>query len=294
MEIIPTYPRPNEGVWINLTLYTDDLTTADITWYQDGKSVLSGKGEVKYSFRAGPIGQKTDIEVKIKLLSGISFTKTITLNPASVDVVWEADSYVPPFYAGKALHPRQGVLKLVAMPEFVKNGQRIPPQNLVYKWSNNDTVYQDQSGYGKNIVVVNGSLLGKPESIDVLVTDPVNNMVAQGFLDIAPVDPQVVFYQNDPYYGDIFDSAIANPFNLKADQVQVLAAPYYFTNEASGYLQYVWELNGQTMPDLSGSRTAIFKKPEQQSGQSVVSLQVTNTNRILQEADGSLTMQFQK
>lgn len=292
VEIIPTYPRPNEMVLIRLTLYTDDLSTADITWFQDSKSVLSGKGETKYTFRAGPIGQETDIEVKIKLLSGTSFSKTIKLNPASVDLVWEADSYVPPFYEGKALHPRQGLLKIVAMPEFVKDGKRIPPESLTYNWSNNDQVLQDGSGYGKNVLILNGSILGRPESINVLVTDPVNNLVAQKILDIAPVDPQIVFYQNDPYYGYIFDSAITNTFNLKSDEVQILAAPYYFTNEISGYLQYQWQLNGQTLPDLSGSRTAIFKKPEGKTGQSVISLQMTNANRVLQQADNSLTMSF--
>jgi hypothetical protein len=121
VEIIPTYPRPNEMVFVNLALYTDDLNSADISWYQDGKNVLSGKGEVKYSFKAGSVGTETKIEIRIKLLSGASFSKTFTLNPASVDLVWEANSYVPPFYKGKALHPRQGSLKLVAMPEFVKN-----------------------------------------------------------------------------------------------------------------------------------------------------------------------------
>lgn len=292
VEIIPTYPRPNEMVFINLTLYTDDLNSADISWYQDGKAVLSGKGEVRYSFKNGSVGTETNIEIRIKLLSGVSFSKTFTLNPASVDLVWEANSYVPPFYKGKALHSRQGSLKLVAMPEFVKNGKRILPQNLIYQWSNGVDVYQSQSGYGKSVVTLNGSLLGKQENIEVLVTDPVNNLVAQGFIDISPIDPEIVFYQNDPYYGLIFDSAIAGSFDLKTNEVQILSAPFFFTKEGGGLLQYNWMLNGQTIPDLSGSRTAIFKKPENESGRSTISLRMENANRILQQADGGLEMIF--
>ena len=293
VEVIPTYPRPNETVSINLTLYTDDLNSADITWYQDGKAVLSGKGKVKYSFRAGSVGEETNIEIKIDLLSGASFSKIITLNPASVDLVWEAYSYVPPFYKGKALHPRQGVLKVVAMPEFVKGGKRVSPQNLVYEWSNATKINQSQSGYGKSTAVLNGSILGKQENIKVVVTDPVNNLTAQGFLDISPVDPEIVFYENDPYYGHIFDIAIPDTFNLKTDEVQILAAPYYFTKEGGGLLQYEWRLNGQSIPDLSGSKTAIFRKPEDKTtGISNISLQVTNTGRILQQAGGNLKMIF--
>ena len=293
VEVVPTYPRPNEKVFISLTLYSDDLNSADIAWYINGKNELQGKGKVNYSFKIGRVGEETKVEIRVKLQSGTSFSKSFTLNPASVDITWEANSYVPPFYKGKALHPRQGSLKLVAMPEFIKNGKRIAPENLIYKWSNGINIYQDQSGYGKNVVVVNGSLLGKTENIEVLVTDPVNNLVAQSFLDISPTDPQIVFYENDPYYGHIFDEGLAGNFDLKNKEVQILAAPYYFTKESSDLLKYNWQLNGQEIPSLSDSLTAVFRKPEKETGTSNVLLRVENLDRILQQAEGSLIMQFQ-
>ncbi|MEK7669537.1 MAG: hypothetical protein AAB350_03055 [Patescibacteria group bacterium] len=292
VEIIPTYPSPNEIVFLNLTLYTDDLNSADISWYQNGKNVLSGKGETRYNFKTGNIGEETKIEIVIKLLSGISFTKTFTLTPAGVDLVWEADAYVPPFYKGKALHPRQGVLKIVATPDFVKNGKRILPQNLIYEWSNDVEAYQSQSGYGKNILILSGSILGKSESIEVLVRDPANNLVAQKFIDISPVDPEIIFYENSPYYGHIFDLAVTNTFNLKTDEVEVLAVPYYFTKNDNGLLKYEWRLNSQSVPNLFGSRTAVFRKPENSGGKSSISLRIENQNRILQQADGKLTINF--
>ena len=294
IEIIPNYPRPNEMVFINLTLYTDDLNSADITWHQDGKAVLSGRGKVNYSFKAGPIGKETKIEIKINLLSGASFSKAFTLNPASIDLVWEANSYAPPFYKGKALHSRQGNLKIVAMPEFVKNGRRVASENLIYEWSNGVDVYQNQNGYGKSVLILNGSILGQTDKIEVLVTDPINNLVAEAFLDVSPSDPEIVFYRNDPYYGLIFDTAIVGSFDLKSEEVQIFAAPYYFTKKDAGSLKYEWQLNSQTAPSLSGSRTAIFRKPENEAGRSAVSLGVENPNRILQQADGSLMINFSK
>lgn len=293
VEIIPTYPRPNEMVFVSLTLYTDDLNSADITWYQNGKAVLSGKGEVRHSFKMGKVGEETKIEIRVKLLSGPSFSKTFTLNPASVDLVWEANSYVPPFYQGKALHSRQGSIKIIAMPEFVKNGRRISPQNLIYKWSNSVETYQSQSGYGKNVIILNGSILGRDDEIEVLVTDPVNNLVANEFITISPTDPEVLFYENSPYYGHLFDTAVSS-FELKTAEAQVLAAPYYFSKESNGGLSYDWQLNGFSIPELINSRTAIFKKPEGLSGQSNIFLRVNNNNRVLQEGDASLIMQFEE
>jgi hypothetical protein len=120
VEIIPTYPKPNQNVSINLTLYSGDLNSADITWYQNGKNVLSGKGEKRYSFKMGPAGTETEIEIRIKLMGGSSFTKTFTLGGADVDLVWEASTYTPPFYKGKAMHGllQSALLSTKCYPRF--------------------------------------------------------------------------------------------------------------------------------------------------------------------------------
>jgi hypothetical protein len=185
-------------------MYTEDLDSAFITWYKNCQQVLSGRGEKRYSFKAGAIGEKTGIEIQVRLLSGTTFSKKLSITPASVDLVWEANSYVPPFYRGKALHPRQGTLKIVAMPEFVADGSRVAPQNLIYKWSNGTNAYENQSGFGKNILSIKGSELGQSESIRVSVLDPVSNMAAYGSISISPVDPEIVFYEKSPYYGPLF------------------------------------------------------------------------------------------
>lgn len=293
VEIVPTYPKANQTVSINLTLYTGDLNSADITWYQNGKNVLSGRGETRHSFKMGPVGEETKIEIQIKLLNGTSFSKTFTLNSVGVDLVWEANSYVPPFYKGKALHSLQGSLKVVAMPDFVKDGRRITPQNLIYEWSNGTSVYENQSGYGKNTLVLNGSLLGRAEQIDVLVRDPVNNLVATGFITITPLEPNIVFYENNAYYGHLFESAISGIFDLKTEEVQVLAAPYYFSKEVGSKIKYDWRLNGTSVPELSNSRTAIFKRPEGEGGRSNITLNIENLNRVLQQASSNLIMNFE-
>lgn len=293
VEITPTYPRPNENISINLTIYTEDLNSADVVWYKDGKKVLSGKGETSYSFRAGAIGETTEIEIDITFLNGDHLSKSMSFSPASVDLVWEANSYVPPFYRGKALHSRQGNLKIVAMPEFVKNNKRTDPKNLVYKWSDATKVYQNQSGYGKNILILNGSLLGKSESVTVTVTDPSNNITAQGAISIVPVDPEIVFYENNPYYGHIFDTAINGVYNLETEEVQIIAAPFYFTKDKN--LEYTWRLNGQSVPNLAGSLTAVFRRPEEETvGQSNVSLQIVNPDKVLQEAEEDLSINFKE
>ena len=292
VEVVPTYPRPNESVLVTLTMYTADLDSADIAWFLDGKQILIGRGLKQFSFQAGPVGEKSDVEIRVRLQSGTIFSKSFSLNPASVDLVWEADSYVPPFYKGKALHPRQGRLKIVAMPEFSVNSQKIASDKLIYEWSNGLQVYQSQSGYGRNIIVLNGSPLGNSENIEVLVRDPINNIVAQGFVNIGTIDPQILFYENSPYYGYIFEQAIGSAFDLEEEEVSVTAFPYFFTKESGVGLQYSWRLNGKAAPELTDSRTAVFRKPEGEVGQSLIALNIENPARILQFADTNLNIRF--
>jgi hypothetical protein len=275
-------------------MYTADLNSAEIFWYKDGKLELSGKGELRYSFSTGAIGKETNIEIRVVLQGGQSFSRQIKINPASVDLVWEANSYTPPFYKGKALHSRQGLLKIVAMPNFVRNGTTINPKTLIYEWSNGLTAYQSQSGYGKNILLINGSMLGQDDRIELLVRDPATNMVTNGFLTISPVDPELVFYEKNPFYGYIFEKSLGNNTSMKEEELEVWTAPYNLSNENPKSLVYEWRLNGSVAPELYNSRSAVFRRPEEVSGNSNISLKIENLNRILQYVENTLMIKFEE
>lgn len=293
VEIIPTYPKPNDTVFINLTLYTGDLNSAEISWIINGKTALSGTGKTNYSFKMGPSGTKTTVEIRVRLRNGASFSKSFTLSPANLDLVWEANTYVPPFYKGKALHSNQGSFRVVAMPEFIKNGTKIPPDNLIYKWANDVESYVNQSGYGKSTIALSGSMLGRGENIRVIATDIDGSMVAETHLSIAPVDPEIVLYENDPYYGFKINSAVPSNFRLKSNEVQIFVAPFYFSKENLNDLSLAWRLNNQAVGELFGSRTAIFRKPDGEVGRSSVSITAENPERILQMADASIMINFE-
>ena len=53
LETIPVSPGPNEQVAATLDSYGTDLNSATITWYLNGKKMLSGKGQKGFSFRPG-------------------------------------------------------------------------------------------------------------------------------------------------------------------------------------------------------------------------------------------------
>ncbi len=221
--IEPDYPRPNQTVFISLALYTADLESATISWYVNGSLKDSGRGHKKFNTLMGASGSETNIRADIEFKDGTIFSKDINLRPASVDLVWESDSYVAPFYKGRALHSYQGRVRVVAMPNF----GGISPEKLVYRWSNDAQGYESQSGYGRNVFILNNSMLGVGDKINLLVTDPLTNLTAESSVTVTPREPELIFYEVSPYYGLNTDKAITPRFTMSGEELQILAAPYY-------------------------------------------------------------------
>jgi hypothetical protein len=118
VNMVPENPAPNEGVAISLNSYASNLDAVMITWRVDGKISLSGIGKKTFLLTAPAAGKTTNVSVLIALPDG-DITKDIAVRPAEMVLLWQADdSYVPPFYKGKAMPSAQSEIKVVAMPEI--------------------------------------------------------------------------------------------------------------------------------------------------------------------------------
>ncbi len=293
VEVIPTYPKPNSTVFIQLEMYSEDLDKAEITWNQDNKIFVKENGRKTYSFNSGPSGTETNIEVRVKLANGKTFYKSMKIKPVGVDLIWQSDSYVPPFFKGKALHPKQGNLTIVAMPDFTDSkGDLIPKEKLIYKWSDGTNAFDSQSGYGKNVLRIEGSLLGRTDRVEVLVTSPTESGAAFGIIEIPTTEPEVLFYEISPFYGPILNRAIPRNLDLSGEEVEIMAAPFYTSLNNTATLS--WRLNGARSGDLANSRTVIFRKPEGVSGSSRIDFSVENLSKILQQPRGSFNINFKE
>ena len=58
-----------------------------------------------FTFTAGSLGKTQKVTVNGVENDGTSITQSISVMPASIDLIWQAHSYTPPFYKGKALFP---------------------------------------------------------------------------------------------------------------------------------------------------------------------------------------------
>jgi hypothetical protein len=77
-----------------------------------------------------------------------------------VTLLWEASTYVPPFYKGKSLYSAGADIHVVAIPQVNDSaGNPIPASDLTFKWEMNGDAYADHSGLGRDTLDFTGRRL---------------------------------------------------------------------------------------------------------------------------------------
>ena len=294
--VSPETPGPNTQVTIEAQGVGTFIGNSTITWSQNGKVVSQGVGQHTFTFTTGAIGTQTQIKVTVNSSTQGILTKSWTFIPSSVNLVWEANTTVPPLYKGKALYSGGSDVKVVAFPSLAVNGTSLPVSNLSFQWTLDGDPLPDQSGLGQNTLIFTGSQLQKEEDVSVDVYYG-STKVGTGFVAIPATDPELVLYDKDPLRGIIFDSALPAGVSLDSKQFSVQAVPYFFSNSslANGALTYAWTLNGN---DATGPNSASGELSLIQSGSGSgsatlsVALQNNDTDKLVQAANAALQIIF--
>jgi hypothetical protein len=297
IEQIPKIPKPNETVSIRITSYLTDLNKAKITWSQDGTVLTSQIGAVTNQVQAPESGKTSVLTITIVKENGGVFTKTITLSPADVDLIYEAQTYAHPFFKGKKLFTSESVVLFVAVPNFVINGRQIPAENLVYTWKINGSVQQQFSGYGKNTFALQGSLIERPTQVEVEVSAINSSLIASQNTVIKSTQPEILIYENNPLLGVIYEQAILGGFLLERNQVDFEAIPYFFSANTKDdiNLVYKWSINNTRVATKAPQENyLLLQNNANEEGRAFVSVVVNQTQKLLQTTSSSLELNFKK
>ncbi|MCB9808801.1 hypothetical protein H6776_00180 [Candidatus Nomurabacteria bacterium] len=291
LQTNPELPGPFEEVVLSLKSFVVNLDTSRITWIVNGEELLSGIGEKEITTTSGNLGESLLVEVRIRWNQIDTLTKRIRIEPAYVDLLWEApDSYVPPFYRGKALPASEGYLKVVALPSGV-----ITNDQYVYTWEHNGDVKQDQSGFKKNSFTIRNNFFDNRFSVAVNVTGRLKPFRAQASLILPRFDPEIRFAVQDLDGNPIYQNN--GGFTIDGGLNRLIAYPYHFS-AADGFddLDFQWTIDGERYfppASLSGLENEIpLVPPEGTAGYSNVALKIDNTNEILQQASAETQVRF--
>jgi len=243
-KIEPSNPQAGEVVTISLQGYGFNIDTSFITWFVNGKSASARTGLKTKTFLLGRVGEKTEISAYVRASNGQSASKTFIFEPASLNLTWQAYSYVPPFYQGAALPSAGSQIKIWAIPYVIdRNGQKVDNKALLYQWSKNDIPESDASGLGRDIF---SFLAGSGQQLKIsltVTTADTNNISAQKTLLINTVAPETLIYEYQPLVGPAYQKALGQELDLYRDNVSLWGETYYLPGTNPANFNYSWTIN---------------------------------------------------
>lgn len=298
IQQIPNIPKPGETVSVQLISYSTDLNKATITWTLNGRVLSSQIGATTLQFQAPQSGATSNLVITINKEGGGTISKTITVSPADVDLIYEADTYTPPFYKGKKLFTSESWITFVAIPNFVNpNGTTVDASNLVYTWRLNGSVQQSVSGYGKNTYRIKGGLIERPSQVTVEVSAINSTLKASRTIGYQSLKPEAVLYENNPVLGVVYEKAIQGSFLLERPQVDFESVPFFFSGsyKSNPEIQYTWSINSTPITSKAPNENYLVLRNEQnEEGVALINLGISHSTNILQSAASLLELNFKK
>lgn len=224
----------------------DDLSQNLIRWSTNGTTIAAGVGLTKTQITLGGLGVPTSLTATIISPSGaILDSESITLTPAVVDLLWDADTYAHPFFLGKTLPFPGAVVRAEARPVFIQNKTQIENADLYFEWRMNGVLLSDESGMGKNTLSIPSPALFSTGYLSVLVSSK-DGSQAKATVRIPTKDPYLVLYRIDPLLGIDFYNALGknNVVNDSEETFTMVpyAAPTHLLRDSRLLIE--WLVNG--------------------------------------------------
>ncbi len=291
LVLSPATPIPNDKITIAIESYETNIDNALISWTVDGQTVKNGVGEKYLEVYMGNIGTSKIVKASVTG-GGINITKSITLKPADVDLLWQGRGYAPPLYKGRNLWANQGFLTLIAIPHVVNSsGSELSLNNFVYRWTKNGEILGGISGRGKNSLTFADSVLNLPQDLSVEVFDG-NALVASKTITLHAQNPKVLVYENNPLLGYMFNYESGSGFNLNKPEVTFASFPFFFSalTRFDPSLSFGWSSSKTT--NSESTNEIVYRIPENTKGTSYIKSIVKNNTQMLQGGSRDFLVQF--
>ena len=291
VKTVPVTPGPNQSVTVSIESFAVNINSANIVWYLNKEPRKEGVGEKTFTFHLGDFGSVSTIDIIILTADGTQVKKQVVIAPAEIDILWEAQTYTPPFYKGKALPSYKSLLRVSAIPRY--NSPSSNPNEFHYKWVYN-RIENVGEGLSKNSVVIPAGWADAAVPVVLDVKLPGTTWKGSASANIEGAETKVVLYENAPLLGVQFNRALRGGNAAVGNEYTVRAVPYFFStdNFMNNELVYTWKMGGSNIvPGLDPTNLLLTKRGRGAESYSV-SLRVQSPKRILQEGSAGATVSF--
>lgn len=245
----PPSPEPRSSFTVSASTPTFEKETAFFEWTADGKALreFSGLGAHQITLTAGAVGSPTKISVAVSRRDGDGGSASLTVIPSELSLPWIADTSVPLWYTGKALATPGADVSVVAVPQIIIGGAAIPPQDLIYRWSIDNT-RAALAGAGKQEFRFRASDLAQStHQIDVVVEDLDARIRKEGrALITTDATPRLTLYPSLALGGA--EQRRAGSSAARPGLFDIIAEAFFFPLSSLSSLAYAWTIDGVQTP----------------------------------------------
>lgn len=251
LSLEPAYPQANETVTVTANSVFTNLSTSELSWYINDALFTKGVGVTSIRTSAGAPGSQTTVSIRAVNSLGGEISGEAVIAPADAEILWEADSLVPPFYKGRSLPgagTRVSAEALVRLSR--KDGSLVPTQEITYTWSRNGSVVPSVSGKGRNRATFPAPLLFSTDTLSITAESSDGTLHAEARTLVPSTDTLLQIYEEHPLFGTLYNRTLPRSSEIPEPEVTLAAFPLFADARSAGdsRLSYLWTVNGARVP----------------------------------------------
>ncbi len=292
ITVNPEVPGPNTSVTIKVEAY--DIGNAILTWNLNGVRALTGYGANIFTFTTGRRGEIAQVSLSVAYEGKALVTREFTFAPSDVILVWESNTYTPPFYEGRSHYSAGAVLRVVAFADIREgSGVRLSDSELSFSWRRDSEYVASASGIGKSTFTFFGEQIRESERVGVTVLRG-GVPVADREIEIVAESPRILFYTREGIGRIAYEKALSEGARFEELEATVVAEPYFFSarSRKDSHLSYEWLLNGEPVQAQGEPGLLTVRTSGEGEAQFDLEIQNTRTYQILQGAAAALKAVF--
>lgn len=219
----------------------------------------------------------------------------VSIPLGTTDLLWQGETYTPPFYLGRPLWGGQSRVTIVAIPHVrSQSGGEVSPSSLIYKWDRNGERLDGASGLGQRSIAFNDTVLSKSAEIKVTVyLSDGQTLAASGSINLNPIAPKLVVVEENPLLGLLLNNAVVGTYTLAGKEVTFAALPLFapVASRLTPTEVYTWRTEAG---DVRAGSSVTYRVPDGTNGTSQVTVKAENKNTLMQASDKTFLVQFGK
>lgn len=291
VSMVPQYPAAGEEVRLSVSSYGIDLDRSTIIWFSNGREIARNTTETTVT--AGNLGSTADITVVAEQPDGLIGSGSARIRPTEVDLIWNSDSYAPPYFEGRRLAGSGARIHAEALARFVgPGGTSVASENIVYTWYRSGT--RIAGGRGMASIELAGPALFTTIELSVVAQSVDGAYIGRAAVRISGVDPSIELYENHPLFGVLYHRALTGTVITGEKEQSITAVPYFahVSTPEDPSLIYEWAVaDYDIQPDPEEPQT-ITVTSNGYMGPLRIGLDLTSTSDLFMKARGAWELTF--